>query len=503
MPDEKKPEDKGLRIAHAGFIQFFAQLVTLATGLLFVTLVTRNLSVSDFGLWQILGSATGLAMLPSIVVTFWSLRGAARREDVGKSSIAAAVMTLPLAFGIFLAVSTGVGTRVDIVTVIVIAGLLQLPFMTLFEGLKPTVQATRPTVMGYASLPFELAKVAVAYYLVVGLKIGLQGAILSLVAAYAVQNLVIFYGVRDKVHGKIDFRKIVGWVKASWVPLLDRGVARIWSSDAIVVALVLGTAVPVGLFQGARVFTAIIMYSEIFLRVLYPKLIRDRLGSDVAVAFRLQTLLEIPMVVGAFVLAENLLSVLGPSYVGSATVLRLLAIGALVESTEHVTYFVLYGAETSDSKNEGLSFTNLRKSWLVKLPLLDLTKSVVYVSILAFSLYFLASPSSPETAVLVWGVAYLGIVTPYTILKAFLARKFFPHTLPVREILTYIFAGIVMGFFLLFLRPTSTVTNVSAISAILRLGYLVGLGALVYFGIVFALDKHFRTMVRQLYMKVM
>ena len=498
MQDGEKREDKGLRIAHAGFIQFIAQLVTLATGLVFVILVTRNLSVSDFGLWQIVGSATGIALLPSIVVTFWSLRGVARREDVGKSSIAAAIIMLPLAFAIFLAVSTGIGTRVDIVMVVVIAVLLQLPFITLFEGLKPTAQATRPTVMGYSIFPFEFAKVVVAYYLVVGLRIGLQGVILALVAAYAAQNLVIFYGIRDKLRGKVDFRKIAEWVKASWVPLLDRGVARIWSSDAIVVALVLGTAVPVGLFQGARVFTAIIMYSEIFLRVLYPKLIRDRLGSDIAVAFRLQTLLEIPMVVGAFILAEELLSVLGASYIGSAAVLRLLAIGVLIESAEHVMYFVLYGAETADSKSEGLSFTNLRKSWLVKLPLLDLTKSVAYITLLTFALYFFASPSSPETAVLVWGGVYVGITVPYTTLKTFLARKFFPHTLPVREILTYIFAGIVMGFFLLFLRPASTITDISVIQAIFRLGYLVGLGALVYFGIVFVLDKHFRVMIRQL-----
>ncbi len=497
MQERGRGEEKGLRIARAGFIQFLTQIITLGTGLVFVTLVTRNLSVSEFGIWQLVGSATGIALLPSLGITFWGLRGVARGEDLGKTTVIAAIMTVPLAFIIFLAVSTGVGSRVEILGVVVVAGLLQLPFITLYEGLKGTVQATRPTIMGYANIPFELAKVAVAYYLVVAMNIGLQGAILALVAAYGVQDIVMFYGVRDKLRGRLDLRKTLEWIKASWVPLLNSGVSRLWAADAIVVALVIGSAEPIGLFQGARVFTAIIAYSEIFLRVLYPKLIRDRLGTDVGVAFRLQTLLGVPMAVGAFVLAEDLLSVLGQNYLGSAPILRLLAIVTLVESTEHVMYFVLYGAERADSGARGLSFKSLRSSWFVKLPLLDFTKSALYLSLLGLLLYFLATPAAPQSVALIWGIAYGITVIPYTILKAYYAKKFFPHNLPLREITIYLLSGIVMGISLFFIRGPPPDQGSTAIQSILRMGYLVGLGALVYFAIVFVLDPTFRNMIKQ------
>jgi len=351
--------------------------------------------------------------------------------------------------------------------------------------------------MGYANIPFELAKVAVAYYLVVAMNIGLQGAILALVAAYGVQDIVMFYGVRDKLRGRLDLRKTLEWIKASWVPLLNSGVSRLWAADAIVVALVIGSAEPIGLFQGARVFTAIIAYSEIFLRVLYPKLIRDRLGTDVGVAFRLQTLLGVPMAVGAFVLAEDLLSVLGQNYLGSAPILRLLAIVTLVESTEHVMYFVLYGAERADSGARGLSFKSLRSSWFVKLPLLDFTKSALYLSLLGLLLYFLATPAAPQSVALIWGIAYGITVIPYTILKAYYAKKFFPHNLPLREITIYLLSGIVMGISLFFIRGPPPDQGSTAIQSILRMGYLVGLGALVYFAIVFVLDPTFRNMIKQ------
>ncbi|MCS4538186.1 MAG: hypothetical protein HYY67_04955 [Thaumarchaeota archaeon] len=498
MPDQGN--ESGLRIAYAGFVQFLTQLVGLGTGLLFVTLITRNLTVSDFGLWQVIGSAVGIALLPATVVTFWNLRGVARRQDIGRTSMVAGMLTLPMTFAILLAVSTGVGSRIELVGFVVIAALSQLPFMVLLESVKGTVQATRPAILGYSSVFFEITKVAVAFYLVIMLKVGLYGAILALALAYAIQDVIIILSVKGNLGGRIDFGLIKQWVRASWVPLFDRGVSRIWSSDAILVALLLGSAEPVGLFQGPRVFTAIIMYSEIFLRVLYPKLIRDRLSADVGVAFRLQTMLEVPMVVGAVVLAGDLLSVLGPDYVSSAFLLQLLALVAVVESAERVMYFVLYGAETVDSKRDGYSFKNLKSSWLVKLPLLDLSKSVVYMVVLAGALYLFATPSRPEFSALIWGIVYAIITVPYAVMKTIFARKFFPHTMPWAQIIKYAVAGVAMGITLMLIRGT-TPSEISVISAIIRLGYLVSLGALVYFGIVALIDSHFRGMVRNLIKK--
>ncbi len=487
-----------LRIAHAGFIQFVAQLSSLLTGLLFVTLITRNLSVSEFGTWQLVGSASGLALFPTGVLLYWSIRGIARGEDIGKTSLVAWMISLPMSFIVFLIVSIGIGSRVDLILVAIVAGLVQLPPMTLFESVKGMVQGSRPVLLGYSTIPFELAKVGIAYYLVVIHKIGLQGAIFALAAAYAAQDILLVYGIRDKLGGRVDIRRIGKWVKAGWVPLLTSGVGRIWSFDAIIVALMIGSAEPVGLFQGARVFTAIILYSEIFLRVLYPKLIRDRSASDVGVAFRLQTLLGAPMVLGTLVLAEEMLSVLGPGYTSSSMILRLLSIVALIEGIEHLMHFVLYGAETSDSKPTGLSFANLRSSWLVKLPLLDLTKAVAYVVVLAGSLYFFAIPSSSQDVALVWAGAYTAIAIPYTFVKVFFARRLLPHSLPLKDVLTYLLASVGMALVLFWQKAALPVAGSGATETLIRLSTLVGLGAAVYFFSVYLLNPYFRGAVTDL-----
>ena len=71
-------EKDRLRIAYAGSIQIISQFSSLFTGLLFVIIVTRNLTVAEFGLWQVLGSVLGLALLPVAPINYWNVRQVAR-----------------------------------------------------------------------------------------------------------------------------------------------------------------------------------------------------------------------------------------------------------------------------------------------------------------------------------------------------------------------------------------------------------------------------------------
>ena len=75
-----------LRIAYAGIIQIIAQSLTLITGLIFVAIVTRNITVEEFGLWQTLGSFVGVLLLPLAPLNYWTLRYSARGDEVGKTS---------------------------------------------------------------------------------------------------------------------------------------------------------------------------------------------------------------------------------------------------------------------------------------------------------------------------------------------------------------------------------------------------------------------------------
>ena len=84
-----------LRIAYAGIIQLIARFSTLITGLVFVTIVTRNLPTEDFGLWQVLGSSVALLLIPLAPLEYWTFRYASRGKNVEKTALIAALISIP------------------------------------------------------------------------------------------------------------------------------------------------------------------------------------------------------------------------------------------------------------------------------------------------------------------------------------------------------------------------------------------------------------------------
>jgi O-antigen/teichoic acid export membrane protein len=71
---------KDIRIGYSGFISFVSRILSLFTGLVFITLITRNLSQYDFGLWQFILSVVTYSVLPNAIVDYWVVRDLARGE---------------------------------------------------------------------------------------------------------------------------------------------------------------------------------------------------------------------------------------------------------------------------------------------------------------------------------------------------------------------------------------------------------------------------------------
>lgn len=485
-----------LRITYAGSIQFITLFATLFTGLAFVTIITRNLTVEEFGLWQILGTSAGLAILPLSPIYYWTLRFISRGEDVGKTALYSSIVSLPLIIGLYLVLMTVVETTLTGILFFAVIFTVQIPFLVIFESLKGVIQGSRPQFMGYASIPFEIGKVIAAYYLVIIHGMGLMGAIISLAAAHSIQVLVMAYGARDRLRGKFQLNILRSWMHASWIPILGTLASRLWLIDALIISIIIGSTMVAGLFQAARTFVAIVSYSEIFLRVMYPKLMRDRIASDVSLSVKLQTMIQVPLAVGAFVLAEPLLGLLNIDYVVSATLLRVLVLVIIIEGFEHVMDFVLIGAERSDVDIKNLKFSKLKGSWLVKLPLLDLAKTIIYLAILIPTIFFVNLQGASEiTLALYWGIIFGITVVPFTVIKIIAARKVLPHHIPLYEMSKYALSGVFMAIFLYYYTSTYLWVDFTLLGTLF---YLVvpGITSLaIYAAFVYILDPYFRSLI--------
>ena len=481
-----------LRIAYAGIIQLIAQFSTLITGLIFVTMVTRNLSIDEFGLWQTLGSSVGLLLIPLAPLNYWTLRYSARGQDVAKTSLLSGLIAVPIFVIAYLVLALTASNSIDAILIYVLIYCIQIPALCIWEVVKPVARSYRPEYLGYATIALEIGKVAGAYYTITILNLGLVGAIISLAIGQFLQLAMVIYIIRPKLKGEFNSSIVKKWYKAAWIPISNISVSRLSISDSILVAIILGSTTVVGIFQASRVFALIVRYSEIFLRVLYPKLIRDNSKEDITLTFRLQSFVVVPLAVGALMLAEPLLGILGEQYSNAGMILRILTIVAVVEGIEFFMWNILTGLEKIDEDVNNLQFKKLKNSWLVRLPLIDLIKYAAYFPILGAIMYTTKGIENELTLSMYWAITLLLITIPITIYKITLAKRAMQFEFPKLSILRYIFSGIIMALFLYFYQQAIPLKGTSVGSIIVYILPPGFISVLIYSIIVLSIDSFIR-----------
>src|SRR5262249_12132803 len=83
-----------IRLRYASGIAFLARIISLFTGFLFTLIVTRNLSVEQFGQWTVISSLVLYGTFPAYIVGYWLTRFAARGEKVATLGL---TLTIPFA----------------------------------------------------------------------------------------------------------------------------------------------------------------------------------------------------------------------------------------------------------------------------------------------------------------------------------------------------------------------------------------------------------------------
>jgi O-antigen/teichoic acid export membrane protein len=197
-----------IRLRYSGFVVFTTQFLGIITGLIFTLLLTRSMTVSQFGIWTNIFDYTPYFIILSSVLPFWATRFSARnKKGTTKTAalsqlsiaVAATIIYLPV---IFL-VSHAIGTSAYLL-IYFIAGLYLLNsyLVVVFEAV---LQATKPQSTGYGFIIQEIVKVTVALIVILVFKQIFLGAILALVLALSVQVLYYCYLLSDYFKEKLNW----------------------------------------------------------------------------------------------------------------------------------------------------------------------------------------------------------------------------------------------------------------------------------------------------------
>ena len=76
-----------IRVTYSGLIQFVVGLIIIIAGFVSTLIVTRSLTVEEFGTWRLILGVIVYALAIQPMISFWSTREIARGVESGKTAI--------------------------------------------------------------------------------------------------------------------------------------------------------------------------------------------------------------------------------------------------------------------------------------------------------------------------------------------------------------------------------------------------------------------------------
>jgi O-antigen/teichoic acid export membrane protein len=477
-----------IRIQYSGFIIFASQIISVATGLIFTLLLTRNMSTSEYGIWTNIFDYTAYFWLFSGVLPFWATRFMARgKEGTVKTSTLAqlsiALISTLAYFPAIILITQAIGTQVYLL-IYLIAGLYIFSFymVTIFESV---LRSIRPQVIGYGLLVEEAVKVAIAVTVIVGLRQLFLGAILALVVSASVQVVFYLWLLRDEFKQKTNWGYLKEWLKGSAV-IAYNSIGGQLASFVMVLLFLYGGSNIRAYYQAAFTFTNVIGFSASLAFALYPKLLAKTCPDEqVGVSFRTVMMLAIPLSTITIVMASSFLTILNVSYAVAWPVLIALTLDALVVLISQFYGNCLMGAEAFDAEGK-ISLRLLVKSKIFKVFSLTYIQAAIALPLTYFVLTALPVAGSVQAAVDVIAIS-LGVHLSTFAGLYFFMRKSIRLPIDKKSITKYILASIPMAVMLLLIPSTSTLV-LTVTKAVL--------GLAIYIVVLLSIDKQARDLLK-------
>ena len=486
-----------LRLRYSGFIVFTTQLLGVITGLIFMLLLTRSMTVSEFGIWTNIFDYTPYFMLIAGVLPFWVIRFTAReKEGITKTAVLSQLLFGVVSTLVYLPavyfISNAIGTSVYL-PIYLIAGFCVLTYylITVFESV---LQATKPQMTGYGFIIQEIVKVVVALIVILVFKQVFLGAILALVIAPTIQTLFYSYLLRGYFREKTNWSYLREWLKGAPAFLYNIAGSQLLSF-VFILLFIYGGSEARAYYQACLSFTTIVGYASSLAVSLYPKLLSKSCSKEeVGLSFRTVMMLAIPLAALNMVMAVSFLTVLNPSnqsYGVAWPILIALTVDTLVVMVSNFYSQYLMGVEAFDSEGQ-ISLQKLIRSKIFKVFSIPYIQAAIALPATYYVLTRLPVDRPVEIAVI-----FVGILITVHLGTFFGLYAYMRHSIHIpvawKSLAKYILAASTMVLVLYFLPTTTTLSTTIAKT--------VG-GFALYVGLLLIIDEQARELVRLIWQEI-
>jgi O-antigen/teichoic acid export membrane protein len=486
----------GIRVAYTGFITFAIRIASIVTGLIFTLIVTRQLSVEEFGTWGLINGIIIYAIIIHPIVSYWSTRETARGGNTGKTAISTTGVFSSIGILIYLIVAYVVGIQSNANVDVLLFAVILVPVIFINEGLNAIITGFKPHAKSYGFMVFEITKIPVALLLVYYFQWGLEGAIIASVVAYLASIVVLFSYAREKLNGVLKKSFIKKWINLCWVPLYRTAPSLISMSDVIVFSIITGSVVGVAYYTAARTIGFLVTHTRAIGAGVYPKLLEG--GNEKILQVNLMQFFYIafPLMALSITLAKPGLFALNPIYTLAVPVVILLTLRQFLTTMNLLLFQALQGIEKVDLDKKS-TFKDYAKSKLILFPTFQIIRHVVYIGSLVIILVLINSEDNTEiNLVIYWAAIGLIVEIPLFMYIVRLTNKSFTLKLNFKSIFKYLSSSVIIFGIMYLSMEEYLVYNNSIFEFLPRVIIFAIAGISSYLVVTYFMNKEIKSLVK-------
>lgn len=491
-----------IRVTYSGLISFVIGIISIITGTAFTLIVTRQLSVEEFGTWGLIGSIIAYMLLIESTIFFWMTRETARKIPSAKTGFVVSGMFTTVAMLIYGIVSFFVGSQSNADISIMLFAVILVPVNFLNHTLSGINQGWKPQVASYGFLAIEISKVPIGLLLIYFLDLGILGVIITTVLSFLCSIIIQSVYARKKLRAKFQIKFLKKWLRLSWVALYKDIPGTLFVSDLIIFSTITGNVVGIAYIVAARAISNIVKHSEKISIAVYPSMLaggrQEHLQDNLMRVFYF----AIPSIAFSITFAQPALFALNPEYAVASSLVIFLAFRTFMASLNRIFRAALQGIDKVDV-TEDSKFRDYIKSSLIVLPTFRIIQYVAYVILLIIGLYLLVqSQTSQLDLVTYWAIVALSVEIPIAIYFSILVKRRFTLNLNYKAITKYLFSCIVAFGIVHLLMEKFLVYEISIFDFLPNLLIYILLAVTCYLSLTFLIDFKTRNLFKAIIKEV-
>jgi O-antigen/teichoic acid export membrane protein len=493
-----------IRVNYSGLLSLVFGLVSTAIGMIFILIVTRTLTIIEYGTWNLIIGFTIYAIVIEPIISVWVLREVAKDQNSGRTAVLSGLLFSIGGMLIYLLTVFLIADQTDAKNDLLLFGIILIPLIFINRIFTAINSGWKPHAVGYGQLSFSITEVIFAIFFIYYLDWGIFGLILTVALGYLVSIFLQAYVARFKLRNKFSFIFLKKWLKLFWLSLYPTFASMIAFFDVTIFAIITGSVEGLAYWGASLAISSIIINVGLLTRSTYSKLLESKDQLFLPENIRILFYLGIPFVGLVIIISEPGLFLLNPLYQIAFPIVIIMSIQVFLGLLNRNFQELLTGIERVDNF-EHSTISDFIHSKLFQMPTLRLLKHISYIVLLTVGLSLVATNTSSIELVFLWSIIALLIEIPFTIYSIILVKKYLNLDFQVWLILKYIcISFLIFGITYLlienYLIDLDSTTNFIFIALYLLPFIVFSCGA--YLLLTYAVDKKTKKFIKAIFNEI-